>query len=148
MLLFAIEMYQLEKPVKAIDFEAINLEGEKVRLSDFFGKIIVLEFWGTRCPYCHKMIKELNAIKSKFKKDVVIFAVNTDLMSPKDLAKYKEKNNVKYALYTVSSPRVFAMYGLRGVPTVFLIDSKGFVRFLSFYVPASSLEKAIMKLRR
>ena len=64
--------------VKAPDFELETLDGEKVKLSDYQGKKVILNFWATWCPPCKDEMPAMEKFHKKAGDDVVILAVNID----------------------------------------------------------------------
>ncbi len=147
--------------VKAPDFVVYSEDGRKVTLSSLRGRVVLLEFFGEHCPYCARMVKELNmvyrnyscekaGIKKRKRGDCVeIVAIMADRgTTPSKLKKYKKNKGVFYNLYYAKSPEVFVKYGLRGVPTIFLIDKNGYARFMSYYIPYDKLEPYILKVMK
>jgi thiol-disulfide isomerase/thioredoxin/outer membrane lipoprotein-sorting protein len=63
----------------AADFALKNLDGEPVRLSEFRGKIVVLNFWATWCPPCREELPTFNKLSEQFKdKDIVFLGINDE----------------------------------------------------------------------
>jgi thiol-disulfide isomerase/thioredoxin len=58
------ETEQPEDKLKAFDFTVYDREGNKVNLSDFYGKPIIINFWATWCPYC---VEEMPLFEEKYK---------------------------------------------------------------------------------
>ena len=54
---------------KAPDFKLATISGEEFHLSDFEGKVIMLNFWGTWCPPYRKEIPDLVNLQAKYNKD-------------------------------------------------------------------------------
>lgn len=63
---------QLKKGEKALNFEYINIEGEKVSLSSLKGKVVFLDFWASYCSYCVSQIPEITALQERFPEIEVI----------------------------------------------------------------------------
>ena len=108
----------------ARDFIVKDFDGNDVKLSDYFGKPIVLNFWAYWCGPCQKEMPEFNAKYEELGGEVVFLMVHAD----PDTAKGKEL--VETGGYTF--PVVFdetyqaaATYGIRAYPTTFFIDSEG-----------------------
>jgi peroxiredoxin len=63
----------------AADFSAVDLKGEEVSLEGLRGKVVVLNFWSTRCAICHHELPNLNKLVGEFKdRDVVFLAVTME----------------------------------------------------------------------
>lgn len=65
-------------PQKVSDFTLKNLKGQNVSLSDFKGKVVLLNFWASWCGPCIKEFPGLLQLTETFHKDVVFLAVSTD----------------------------------------------------------------------
>ncbi|MDB5131537.1 MAG: Peroxiredoxin [Mucilaginibacter sp.] len=97
-------------------------------ISDFKGKIVLLEFWIKDCGYCIEAIPKLNALYDKYKnRDFKILAVNThDTKSMIDV--FISKHAIKYDLLT-GGKEIDQDYGVSGFPTAILINKNGRVVF-------------------
>jgi cytochrome c biogenesis protein CcmG/thiol:disulfide interchange protein DsbE len=115
---------------KAPDFTLTSTDGKQVKLSDYKGKVVIIDFWATWCPPCRKGIPDLIAIQKEFKKDVVIIGISVDQDSGPRATKSKVVPFIKeYGInYTIvyANDNVLKSYGpINGIPTAFVIDKKG-----------------------
>jgi thiol-disulfide isomerase/thioredoxin len=117
---------------REIDFSLKDLNGKTVKLSSLKGKVVILDFWASWCGPCKKELPALDAVAAKYKadkKDIVILAVNID----KDKKKAQEfLKSVKIGSVTVvldPSGGAATQYDLPTMPSSFVIDKKGIVRF-------------------
>jgi peroxiredoxin len=110
---------------EAKGFTLKDLEGYDVSLSSFHGKVVLLNFWATWCPYCRKERVELNNLHEEYYgKDLVIISVAGD----KSLVKVQgfiKRNPVDFIVLFDSDGEVSNSYGVRALPTNFLIDREG-----------------------
>ncbi len=107
----------------APDFEMTDLEGRTFRLSDFKDKYVVLDFWGTWCPWCVKGLPRMKAYHKKYAGKVEFIGISNrdktdrlkEFLQEKDIrwrnAQNAEENN----------PDVVLMYGVSGYPTKILL---------------------------
>jgi thiol-disulfide isomerase/thioredoxin len=72
------EAYAARRPVPAGDFQLRTLDGQKVRLSDFRGKVVLVNFWTTWCSACVSEMPELVALQKKHADNLVIVGVSLD----------------------------------------------------------------------
>jgi len=122
------------------DFEAVDLDGNKVKLSDYKGKIIFLNFWATWCPPCREEMQLMEEVYSEYKdKDVVILAVSPTIVelrggNDSDKAERIVKAFVKSNGYTFpflldKDNKAWSIYQQRGIPVNYIIDKQGLIRY-------------------
>lgn len=118
---------------EAPDFTVKKLsDGRDVKLSDFRGKVVELNFWATWCGPCIREIPFLNKLVDEYKgKDVVFLAVSDE--NPDAIKKFLEKQEFKYMQTVGEASR---LYNVMGIPTHFVIDKKGMIQFKHVgYIP-------------
>ena len=113
----------------APDFVVKNLKGQDVMLSDFNGKVVLLNFWATWCAACREEMASMQNLYSSLGKDgVEVLAVSIDRWNEDRIQKYVEKNNLTFPVLLDQNQKVRKQYHVRGVPTSYLIDDDGKIR--------------------
>lgn len=122
-----------EDKVKMVDFTLKNNSGKDVSFSDYAGKIVILNFWASWCPYCvdemadfQKLYDDSNVENS----DVVILMLNqtdgqeeTKEMADKFMLDEKLSMPFLYDTGEVGS----YIFGLTGLPSTIIIDKEGYI---------------------
>jgi peroxiredoxin len=121
----------LEAGDRAPDFAAPNLEGGgTVELSKYRGKVVYLDFWASWCAPCLKAIPEIERIRSEMPADAFqVVAVNLDQKTKKAL-RFLEKHPVGYPSASDPKGRLPDQFGLETMPTSYLIDANGVIRYV------------------
>jgi peroxiredoxin len=133
----------------APDFKLATISGEEFHLSDFRGKVVMLNFWGTWCPPCRKEIPDLVNLQTKYKKDgLEIVGITLNSGSPAEIQKFADKKHMNYTILTdFGNNETHAVTNLFGqaigqpisaVPTTFIIDREGYI--VKGYIGARSEE--------
>ncbi|WP_370459615.1 TlpA disulfide reductase family protein [Paraglaciecola sp. L3A3] len=115
-----------EQPAK--DF-ALKLENMPAQLSDLKGQVVYVDFWASWCKPCRKSFPWMNAIQQKYaKQGLQIITVNLD--SEQNLAD-EFLQNTPTTLPVVFDPegKIASAYQLVGMPSSYLIDKAGNIRF-------------------
>jgi len=124
------EVKESEKKGKeAFDFTLPNLAGENVRLSSFRGKVVLLDFWATWCPPCRVSIPYIQSLYEKHQRDgLEVLGVSLDKGGEEVLRPFVEKNGITYTIL-VGNREIGQSYEIKAIPTLFLLDKKGSIRF-------------------
>ncbi len=107
------------------DFTLPDLDGNNVSLSDFEGKVVVVDLWATWCPPCREEIPFLIELYDEFEgQGLVILGVGLDQGGAADLAPFVEQNAIDYTI-VVGNRSVGEAYQVTGIPTTFIIGRDG-----------------------
>ncbi len=107
-----------------------DLQGSKVAIpTDFKGKVVVIHFWATWCTYCAKEVAALQSLYNRYKsRGVIPCSVNVG-ESKETAAAFVEKQKVSYPFFVDPTSSVAKQYGVSGIPTTFIVNREGIVRF-------------------
>jgi len=126
-----VGMAMLLNPDEAPDFVLKNINGEDVKLSDFRGKFVLLNFMDTGCHWCRKEMPHLQELYEKFGgSDFAIVVVFQDRKGIKAVAPFMKKTGYTFAISSgLLDPtgEVGELYSVTGTPTTLLLDRKGMV---------------------
>lgn len=111
----------------APDFVLQDLRGKARSLKEFRGKVVLLNFTTTWCPYCKKDIPNLKKLHASLKgRDFELVSIYVN-ESPKRVALFAEKYALPYTILVDSEATVARNYGVRGVPMKVVVDRRGAV---------------------
>ncbi|MBS4219374.1 redoxin domain-containing protein [Bacillus sp. FJAT-49711] len=117
------------------DFELMTLEGDKIRLSDFNGKKVILNFWATWCPPCRAEMPHMENFykKNAEKLNVEIIAVNLTAAerggnASEKVRKFIEEYGLTFHVPLDEKGEVGDLYRIIPIPTSFLIGTNGVVQ--------------------
>lgn len=118
----------LERGNLAPDFELETIDGEAVKLSDFRGEKVLLNFWATWCPPCRAEMPDMQKYYEDHD-DAVILAVNLVETEQKfdAIGEFIEEYGVSFNVLLDESTDVANIYDAHALPTSYLIDSYGMV---------------------
>lgn len=113
------------KDVLAPDFTLKDFNGKDFRLSNYKGKIILLNFMTTWCPECKASISYLKSIHAKFnQRGLIILNINV-MQSEEKVAAFSKKNDLPFPTLMDREGKISKNYGVVGVPVKVLIDREG-----------------------
>lgn len=107
------------------DFQIVLLDGQTIRLSDFRGKVVVLNFWASWCGPCIKEMPDFEKISQEYKSQGVVFlgiAVSDIEENSRSFAKML---GITYSLGSDPTGNITRDYHVTNLPTTFLINQDG-----------------------
>jgi peroxiredoxin len=121
----------VQKGQRAPEFSLPSLKGTTVTLGSMKGKVVLVDFWAQWCEPCKKELPQLDRLAKEYAaKGVVIVAVNID--KQRDNAERMVKQlGVSLPVLLDPAGSVAGSYDLPKMPTSFVIDKKGIVRFVN-----------------
>jgi peroxiredoxin len=120
----------------APDFTVQDLDGEDVtiKLSDFEGKIVMINFWATWCNPCILEMPSIQAISDNWSSaDLAILAIASNTNESLDTVKeFIEDKEYTFSAYYDSEGQAKSLYSISTWPTTFFIDAEGIIRRIQF----------------
>ncbi len=118
----------MQKPAApmAADFELPRTEGGTLRLSDYAGSVILLDFWATWCAPCRQAVPHLKSLYEDYRdQDFVVIGVALDAGGAKVVEKFVDAFEITYPT-AIGNQEVVQKYGnFRGIPVSFIINREG-----------------------
>jgi thiol-disulfide isomerase/thioredoxin len=102
--------------------------GERVRLSDQRGKVVVLDFWASWCGPCRHSVPLLNGAAKRFGDRLAVYGVNSEQIGPGSLAFTALHWGMQYPVLSDQALEAQMAYAVQAFPTVVVIDPQGIVR--------------------
>lgn len=115
----------LGKP--APEFTLVDTSGKPVRLSDFRGKVVLLNFWATWCPPCRKEFPELVKTYDQGGGDVVVIGINMQ-ENAAQVREFAEQYGAKFPILIDPKAEAAEAYRVLGLPSSYFIDQQGVLR--------------------
>jgi cytochrome c-type biogenesis protein len=125
----ALPQIEASKAEAAPEFELKNTAGETVRLADLRGRVVLFNFWATWCGPCRAEIPELNKMYRELESSglTVVGASWND--TPSDIENFHQEIKTDYPIWLDSESVNGKFGGVQGLPTTFIIDREGRIRY-------------------
>jgi len=120
----SVESIDNQQQLSKFDYEwkLVDREGNKVELSDFSGKVILLNYWATWCPPCIAEMPSLQSLYNDYQDKIVFVFLTSDDKSKVDA--FMNKRNFTLPVYFQESKAPAKLF-TSSLPTTFLIDQNG-----------------------
>jgi len=131
----------------APDFKLKNLEGQQRELSEFRGKIVLLNFWATWCGPCRVEIPDIRTVYNKYKEqDFVVLAIDIGETSSA-VSRFVKQFDMNFPVLLDSNLAVARQYDCFSIPTSFFLDRRGVIREVRIGTMSQSyIEQVVSRL--
>ncbi len=127
-------------------FELQSIDGDGVvRLSDFLGKIVMVDFWSSWCPPCRQESPALKAAYDDFRDQGVEFVGIAIWDVDSETRKFRDAFELEYPIVADSNGRVAVDWGVVGLPEKFFVDREG--RVVKKYAGPMTRDRIGLELR-
>ena len=120
---FAITLKKETERKRAPDFELKDSQGRAVRLSEYTGKVVLLDFWATWCTPCKSAMPWLNELSAKYEAEgFAVLGISMDEDGWSVVKPFIEKMEIRYPV-VLGNKRVAYLYGdVEALPLAFFVD--------------------------
>ena len=115
------------EPKPAPDIKLKGLDGQKYKLSDYQGKVVIINFWAVWCPPCKVEIPDLIEMYNTYKdQGLMVFGIAIDSGKDEKIQKKAEELKINYPVVNGDEYYIRKAFGgIRAVPTTFMINQEG-----------------------
>jgi peroxiredoxin len=115
----------LDRP--APEFEVRDRAGQAHRLSDFRGKVVLINFWATWCPPCLEEMPSMESLRKQMDEtQLQIMALSVD-ESWEPVDTFLKQNAYGFGIYADFEQKVAELYGTHMVPETYIVDKQGVI---------------------
>ncbi len=132
---------------QAPDFLLQNSAGSKIRLSDYRGKVVLVNFWATWCAPCKAEIPLLEEFEHAYaSQGLTVIGVSMDERGWSSVRPFMEALTINYPV-VIGNEGLASRYGMIGLPTTFLVDREGRIAATHIgIITRGDVENTIMRL--
>lgn len=139
----------LQKGEAAPPIKLTTTSGQPITLNNYKGYVLVMDFFATWCIPCKESIPHMNSLRAKYgKQGLQVLGVSVDEGSDREVKNFIAERKISYPV-AIAGEEMQTDYGLRSIPTVYVINKKGVVaeKFQGFSdQTARAMEETIKRL--
>ena len=125
-LLKGLDLIKPSRAQAAKDFTVPSPNGKTLQLADYKGKVVFLNFWATWCPPCKEEMPAMERLYQRYKeRGLVILALSVDTEGAPIVVPFVKEYKLTFPVGLDPKMSVAERYGVRGLPTSFLVDQQG-----------------------
>ena len=125
------QLNKISEPFDAPDFNLQDMDEITYSLKDFHGKVLLINFWATWCPPCRREMPSMERLYQTMKgTDFIVIAIN-QFESQDHVFSYMGElgTDPSFPILFDLESRISGVYKVEGIPTTYLVDKKGKVRY-------------------
>ena len=115
----------LRNPDPVPDFRVRDLDGNLLSPADFQGKVVLLTFWATWCGPCRAEVPDLIALQNRYGGKLQVIGLAVDDGPEEEVRSFVRARHINYPVAIVPEEVQNKFGGVHGLPTMFLLDSRG-----------------------
>lgn len=115
----------------APDFELQTMDGETVRLSDYRGERVFINFWATWCPPCRAEMPDMQKIHEDGEGKVLAVNLTHTEKSPDDASEFAKELGLTFPILMDTTGNLAEQFNVVAYPTSYMIDSDGRIQFVA-----------------
>jgi len=130
---------------KAPDFDLLQLDGQPIRLADYAGKVVLLDFWATWCGPCRMSIPHLIDLQEELGEErFQVVGISLDRAPAATVQAFAEKMGITYPIAMGDAAVQRAYGGIHSIPTAFIVDQDGhIVKMIQGFHTKAQLKRVI-----
>ncbi|MDR3200710.1 MAG: TlpA family protein disulfide reductase [Spirochaetales bacterium] len=117
----------LKERIPVTDFTLPLLNGQSQNLSGLRGKVVFLNFWATWCPPCREEMPAMEKLYQRFKNSGLEFLTVNIQEEKNDVETFMKIFGLSFPVVLDSRGEAATLYGIRGIPTTYIIDRSGII---------------------
>jgi len=126
-------------PVLAPDFSLTDLDENIFSLTDFRGRIVILDFMATWCGPCRLQMPYNKLVWEEFGDKLILISIDIDIMESEETLKtFAQEYQYATWIWAKDTAKLSEVYKVASIPTTVIIDQEGYIRFTHVGVTSSS----------
>lgn len=123
----------------APDFELTALDGGLMSLSDYQGRVVVVNFWASWCPPCKSEMPAIQSVAAAYPtEELTILGINSTIQDDlADVQAFVTEHKLSFPILLDTTGEVSRMYQVQALPTTFFIDQHGVIQKVIYGGPLS-----------
>ena len=122
----SLELIKPQRTQAARDFTVPTPAGGALRLADYRGKVVFVNFWATWCPPCKEEMPSMERLYQRFKeRGFIVLAVSVDAEGAGAVNRFVKENKLTYPIGLDPQMALASEYGVRALPSSFFVDRRG-----------------------
>lgn len=112
---------------KAPNFTIEDLNGNKIQLSDYKGKSVMINFWTTWCPPCKKEMLDIETFSKEKQDQWVVLAINVDGGNEEGVRQFVQERKLTFPVLLDDKDVVANQYHILSIPTTYFLNKEGVI---------------------